>query len=264
MDEVKLAEIRKDAEKDKLAKLKKELESLRDNAKTIYKMATSYKLVTQPTSTTSAMLSKQESTKQPLQKLYEEVQAWIGEREATWAIQLYSGNSEADEVEEEGLITAEDGEEDEGEVEEDSTAKSTRHHSNLTAKKQLLYDHAYLEIVPPSDIFNGTITINHTSPDDTTSPLVVVVHRKGLESSAAFLEDLELDASLKLCVESPEGTVAYKWIQVAAGLDSDMAFADSQRCLASFFAALPTAKARQDPSPSTDNLMEIDDSIKNE
>jgi hypothetical protein len=39
MDEVKLAEISKNAEREKLAKLQKELENLRDHAKTIYKVS---------------------------------------------------------------------------------------------------------------------------------------------------------------------------------------------------------------------------------
>lgn len=38
MDQVKLAEIARDAEKEKLSKSRKELENLRDHAKTIYKV----------------------------------------------------------------------------------------------------------------------------------------------------------------------------------------------------------------------------------
>jgi len=256
MDDVKLAEIKRNAEKEKLAKLKRDLENLRDHAKTIYKMATSYKLVPvqpAPVKGEEGDTMKEENVeKSPLQMLFDEIAGFVGEDE-NWSIKHCPGidgeesNGDGDE-DEEGMISTDpdDAEaiQDEGEGEyaggeEETDEKSRRHHHQETSKVgERLFDFEYIEIAPPSDIFDGTIRLHHQTKAKNT-PVVMEVNKHDIESSENFLKSqLNLDSSLLLCVDLSEGLAAFKWVQVAAGLESDLAFSDTQRCLSSFFDAL--------------------------
>lgn len=254
MDDVKLAEIKRNAEKEKLAKLKRDLENLRDHAKTIYKMASSYKLVpVQPVPAKGEgvdKLKEEAGEKSPLQKLFDEIVSFVGEDE-NWSIKHYNdfgsegsnGNGEDDE---EGMISTDPDDteaiqDDDGTGDKEESAARHHHHHQETSKVgKRLFDFEYLEIVPPLDIFDGTITLYHQTKAKNT-PVVMTVNQNDIESSEQFLKgQLNLDSSLLLCVDASEGMVAFKWVQVAAGLASDMAFSDTQRCLSSFFEALKT------------------------
>lgn len=220
MEEAKLAEIKKDAEKEKLNKLLKDLETLRDNAKTIYKMAASYKLSGIPT------VAKIDIKKSPLQKLYDEITSFVNDRKGWGATLLEAARSDDDE-EEEGVIASEA---------EDNEDEIGRHHQTDSAQpvvKERKFDCAYIEVVPPEDFFAGTVQFY---PANTA--IVVNVCLEGVEDAQKFLCSLPLDASMLLMAEGQESGVAFRWVQVAAGLDCDLSFADSQRCLLAFFTAL--------------------------
>lgn len=226
MERLKLAEISRDAEKDKLGKIRKEMETLRDHAKTIYKMAVSYKLATFVSN------KVEEKRLAPLQKLLEEFNAYVGEK-AGWKVELYQP---AIEELEEG--------------EEIDTSSSTRHSSDVSEQKiKRYFDHAYLEIVPPLDVFDGIMALYHAKPSDASSPILIIVVNCDATLSNEYLMNLPLDATLLLLANSvedqPSNGVAFRWLQTLAGFDNDMAFAaDPRKCISSFFKAI-----RQTPAP---------------
>jgi hypothetical protein len=226
MEKLKLAEINRDAEKDKLGKIRKEMETLRDHAKTIYKMAVSYKLA-------SFVSNKVEEKKlAPLHKLLEEFNAYVGEK-ADWKVELYQ--SVVEELEE---------------GEEIEASGSTRHTSEVSEQTvKRFFEHSYLEIIPPVEVFDGIIALHHSNPSDVSSPILLTLANCYPLVAIPFLQALPLDATLLLLAtvseEQPNG-VAFRWIQTLAGFDNDMAFAaDPRKCISSFFKAL-----RQTPPPT--------------
>jgi len=252
-DEVKLAEVRRDAEREKLAKLQKELESLRDNVKIIYKMAISYKLVTLPPVVPSGAVVTTVS-KGPLESLHAEILAYLDSKEA-WLTDLVSAH--------EAFESGEDEEEKEIEDEETSARPGdeaqSRHATTKQAKRTRRFDFDYIEVLPPADIFDGTVLFFHGTPSDKTSPLLVSVCSSGIEDQDTFLSACPVDASMLMRVTMSttemKAGVPFKWIQVAAGMESDLAFADAQRCIDVFFRALkkPEVSIGYVPSSAVDS-----------
>lgn len=226
MEKLKLTEINKDAERDKLGKIRKELETLRDHAKTIYKMAVSYKLA-------SFVSNKVEEKKlAPLQKLLEEFNAYVGEK-AGWKVELYQP----------AVGELEEGEE----VEASGSTRHTSEVSEQTVKR--FFEHSYLEVIPPVEVFDGIIAFHHANPLDISSPILLTLANCDHSVAIPFLQTLPLDATLLLLAagsEEHQNGVAFRWIQTLAGFDNDMAFAaDPRKCISSFFKAL-----RQTPPPA--------------
>lgn len=236
LEDVKLAELRRDAEKDRVAKLLKELEGLRDHAKTIYKMAHSYKLV--------SFAAAPAAHKSALLRLSEELQAYARAR-GSWAVSLVP--DEHDEHDEDGAVAGDD--------DEDKPAKSASRHAPLQQSAPRRFAHAYVEAVP--DGFDGAVLFYHAVPSDTASPVLLSVRSPLAEDAKQFLASLPIDASMLLCAadagDPKEDALAFRWVQSVAGLCSDLSFADSQRCFAAFFEALAKAES---PGPAADSTMD--------
>ncbi len=241
LEEVKLAEIRKDAEKDKYLKLLKELENLRDHARTIYKMACSYKLATGVT--------KPETVKKaPLHRLLDELNTFAGEREG-WKIELCPSTSDKGTTEEEDGALPDEGEVEEGEKRETGHIR----YAATVSQSKRYFDHEYVEVAPSSDCFNGTILFYHQFPSDPSSPVLITIAMDQLDNCQGFLQKLPMDASMLLTESSmdTENAVAFKWVQAISGISSDLSFSDPQRCLDAFFTAL------SDKEPS-DQAMQVE------
>lgn len=234
--EVKEAEKTRDSCMIDLQKKLKELEALRDNAKTIYKMACSYNLVEQP------VKQKIEMVRSPLQRLFDELRAFAGDREG-WELRLLSAISASEEQEEGQIAGSED-------VTVGDDEGSARHEPNRAQPIPRHFDFEYIELIPSAEICTGALFFHHALPSDPVSPILSKV--SGTES---LLPTLPLDASMALTVPVPEGSesgLAYKWVQVVGGLDTDVAFADGQRCITAFFNSLKSATSSDnDKDPLT-------------
>lgn len=188
-------------------------------------MAASYGLVEQP------VQRAQSTAQRPLQRLYEELKAFAGEREG-WELQFFTDSSGEGEEEEEGQIPGTDGAINDIDGNEEEMG---RHEALSSSKASRRFPFEYIQVIPSLDTYLGALFLLHALPGDASSPLL-------LQSSAPLLPTaLPLDATMALTVGLPEGAqpgVAYKWIQVIAGMERDVAFADGQRCLTAFFTAL--------------------------
>lgn len=235
-------------------------------------MAGSYKL--------ASFVSKPVEEKKlvaPLQKLLDDFLSYAAERDG-WRVELVAAESaqaELEEGEQEESVVAEDLDD-----EDDKTkAPESRHSSSLSQPRPVLYkkrfDFEYLEIVPALDVFDGVVTFHHATAGNQVSPILMSFDSEGFDGTAenvdVFVKALALDASLLLSVEASrlagaesDGGVAYRWVQTLAGLEADMAYSDSQRCIAAFFKALAAASPLQFSKPATNkaeapssNAMEI-------
>jgi hypothetical protein len=102
-------------------------------------------------------------------------------------------------------------------------------------------------VLPVAEHFEGAVLFYRAVPTDSSSPILITVSSSAVENPELYLKNLPIESSLALTLSQPADSwlpgVPFKWIQIAAGLESDAAFIDSQRCIATFFAALHDYKS---------------------
>lgn len=163
------------------------------------------------------------------------------------------------EVDEDGAITNSD------DVEDDETVKieQMRHNSVQAPKRTRRFDHEYIEVLPVVEHFDGAVLFYRAVPTDPSSPILVTVSSSVVENPEGYLKSLPIESSLALTLSQTADNwlpgVPFKWIQIAAGLESDAAFIDSQRCISTFFAALHDYKSTQLDLPAE---LAVDDTIR--
>lgn len=205
-------------------------------------MACSYKL--------TGFVSKAEAKKDAIQSVYDELVAYCGEKEG-WVVELVAKETKADEeAEEDGAIANSDDIEDE----ELANDEQSRHTSIQPKRLARRFDHEYIEVLPAAEHFDGAVLFYRAVPSDSASPILVTVSSSSIEDPVEHLKQLPIESSLALTLtQSAENWlpgVPFKWIQIAAGLESDLAFTDSQRCLSTFFTALHDYKVTRPSTPT--------------
>lgn len=209
-------------------------------------MACSYKL--------TGFVSKAEAKKDAIQSVYDELVAYCGEKDG-WVVELVAKETKADddEADEDGAIANSDDIEDE----EATNGEQSRHNTVQPKKLTRRFEHEYIEVLPAVEHFDSAVLFYRAIPSDSASPILISVSSSSIEDPVEYLRNLPIESSLALTLAQLADNwlpgVPFKWIQIAAGLESDLAFTDSQRCLSTFFTALHDYKVTRPSTPTEEH-----------